>query len=91
MVKPLGTVEEDWMDLDNPLATVTVAVQAEGEDEQTHTLLVGAKNEETQQVLKASNSPYYVMVSEFTINDLFERDRASFLAQPEDEGEQSSE
>jgi hypothetical protein len=91
MVKPLGTVEEDWMDLDNPLATVTVTVQAEGEDKQTHTLLVGAKNEETQQVLKASNSPYYVMVSEFTINDLFERDRASFLAQPEDEAEQSSE
>jgi len=85
MAKPIGLAAEDWMGLDNPLVSITLTTEAEGEGPQTHAILVGGKNEAGEYVMKASSSPYYVWVAGFTVDDLLQRDRASFLAQPEGE------
>ncbi len=85
MVEPIGTEQQDWFEFDQPQATVTVTTNKEGEGEQTFTIQVGAQGEDNNYVVKASNSAYYVSVASFTVEDLLERNRDSFLAKPEGE------
>ena len=86
MLEPLGKMTEDWFNLDAPLATLTATAHPEGGEAQTFTIAVGAKNEDNQHVIKASNSDYYVLVSDFTVQDFIEHTRQDYLAQPEEEG-----
>jgi len=90
MVEPVGKTEEDWFELDQSQATVTVTTNNEDEGEQTFTIRVGAKNEDNQHIVSASTSPYYVLVAEFSVNDFIERDREAYLAQPEEEPSEES-
>lgn len=85
MVEPIGTEQQDWFDLGQPQATVTVTTNKEGEGEQTFTIQVGAQGEDKNYVVKASNSAYYVSVASFTVEDLLKRTRDSFLGGPEGE------
>lgn len=85
MVEPIGIEQQDWFELDQPQAMVTVTTNKEGEGEQTFTIQVGAQGEDNNYVVKASNSAYYVSVASFTVEDLLERNRDSFLAEPEGE------
>lgn len=89
MLRPLGKTEQDDYGLDAPNAVVTVKTLDNEGNEKTHTLRVGAKSEEAagatednSYVVKSSESPYYVRVSEYTVNDFVERTRDDFLQLP---------
>lgn len=87
MVEPLGQTEEASYGLADPLATVTLE-----SDSQTYTLQVGAKDEESGNYsFKASSSPYYVQVAQFTGDNLVNKTRADFLEQPPAEGSSDQE
>ncbi|HQE93310.1 MAG TPA: DUF4340 domain-containing protein [Anaerolineae bacterium] len=78
MQRPLGTTEEAGYGLDAPTAVVTL----KNTDGGIYTLRVGAKFDGTNYVVKSSESPYYVAVTEYNVKSLVESDRTSFLQQP---------
>jgi hypothetical protein len=83
MVRPLGTDEQPAYGLGDPRAVVALTVQTEGEGRETHTLRVGAQDpEDNTYVLASSDSPYFVRVGEFTVQDLVEKGRDDFLVLP---------
>ncbi len=90
MSQPLGQAVEDWFELDAPLAEVTVTTNKEGEDSQTFTILVGAKDEEGNHVLKASNSDYYVTIASYSVDTLISRGRDDYVHIPEETEEDGS-
>lgn len=79
MTKPAGKEEQPGYGLDNPQATVTMKT----DDGQTHILLIGAQDEDSQDYLvKSSDSDYYVWVASFTGNDLKGKTKDDFLLPP---------
>ncbi len=76
--RPLGLTDEASYGLAAPAATVTLTI----EDGSVTTLRVGAKFDGSNYAVKASESPYYVAVTEFNVKPLIENDRAAFLEQP---------
>jgi hypothetical protein len=76
--RPLGLVEEASYGLTEPAATVTIMTADGG----VYTLRVGAKFDGTNYAVKASESPYYVAVTEYNVKPLIENDRAAFLQEP---------
>ncbi len=76
--RPLGLTEEASYGLAAPAATVTLTM----EDGSVTTLRVGAKFDGSNYAVKASESPYYVAVTEFNVKPLVENDRVAFLEQP---------
>lgn len=73
--EPLGLEDSSAYGLAEPLATLVVETE-----EKTITLHVGAFDEESSSyVLKSSESPYYVRVSEFTAKSLVENTREDFV------------
>ncbi|MGC8879897.1 MAG: DUF4340 domain-containing protein [Anaerolineae bacterium] len=91
MLGPLGKSEKEPYGIDKPQAVVTLRTK-EGDQEKRYTLTVGAKleeeiktPEETKRyyyVLRSSESPYFVRISEFLGNNLVNKKRADFLSQP---------
>ena len=78
LAQPIGRTEQADFGLAEPQAVVTLTTA-----DDTYTLQVGAKNAETNNyVLKASNSPYYVWVSEPTASGFVNKTRADFLEAP---------
>lgn len=84
MQTPLGTTAQPEYGLDSPQATVTVGLEREDGSQETISLAVGNPDEDGNYVIKASNSPYYVRVTGFTVDQFLERGRDAFLAQPDD-------
>lgn len=76
--RPLGLTEEASYGFAEPAATVTLTM----EDGSVYTLRVGAKFDGSNYAIKASESPYYVAVTEYNVKTLIENDRAAFLQQP---------
>ena len=87
MRRPLGTELLDRYRLDPPAAVVRLTLsagQGEGEDEDeagvTVQLTVGAADTAGDAyVVKSSESEYYVEVSSFTLSDLVDADRSTFV------------
>jgi hypothetical protein len=83
LVEPLGTQEVSAYGLEAPQAVVTLET-AEG----TQTLRVGAQDAADKSYVVAwSGSPYYVRVSEFSVQDLVAQTREDLLLQPTPEVE----
>jgi hypothetical protein len=76
--RPLGLTEEASYGFAAPAATVTLTM----EDGSVTTLRVGAKFDGSNYAVKASESPYYVAVTEFNVKPLIENDRAAFMEEP---------
>ncbi len=86
LLKYLGTEEKPEYGLDKPAATLTVATS----DGNTITVVIGPKNEEeNNHVVKADNSPFYVSVASYTVEDLLNRKSTDLLA-PVEKAEQST-
>jgi hypothetical protein len=85
LLDPLGTKEESAYGLEAPRAVVTLET-AGG----TQTLRVGAQDaEDNSYVVAWSGSPYYVRVSEFSVQDLVEQTREDLLLRPTPEVEET--
>lgn len=79
MQEPLGTTEEAAYGFDAPRATVTLKTADGG----VTTLRVGGQLAETKNyIVKSSESPYYVVVAEFSVKSLVEDAYADFIQQP---------
>ncbi len=78
MVRPLGKEEQAAYGMDEPNAVVTLETE-----DKTITLRVGAKDPDANSyVVISSESPYYVRVSEYSLNNLVENTRDDFLQAP---------
>jgi hypothetical protein len=82
LLEPLGKTEEAAYGMQPPSAVVTVQTHSDAGDK-AYTLTVGAKDTtDNTYVVKSSESPYYVRVSEYTVKDLVEKTRDGFLQLP---------
>lgn len=78
MTRPLGKTEDPAYGLDKPQAVITLKTA-----DKTYTLSIGAKDDtDNTYVVKSSESPYYVRVSEGLVNTFLEKKRADFLQAP---------
>jgi len=78
MVRPLGKEEQAAYGMDEPNAVVTLEA-----GDKTITLRVGAKDPDANSyVVISSQSPYYVRVSGYSLNNLVENTRDDFLQLP---------
>ena len=78
LMTPLGKTEDPSYGLDSPSAVVTLQT----DDGATHVLTVGSKSaEDNTYVVKSSDSPYYVRVSEYLVSG-HGRERAGQLPDP---------
>src|SRR5690606_14269872 len=83
----LGKSESPEYGLADPLATLTVTTSAAvtettGAEARTTTLLVGAKDDETNTYyLKPSGSEFYVRMAAFTGNEFVNKQRSDFMLQ----------
>lgn len=83
MLRPLGKEEKAEYGLQNPTAILTIKTRSDGEGDKTYTMHVGAKEESSNTyVVISSESPYYVRVSEFTVQDFVENTRDDLLELP---------
>lgn len=80
MTRPLGTQPAPEYGLEQPETTVTVTVADAQGQEQTHTILIGDKDPESNSyVAKASNSDYYVALAAFAGDEIVQKTRADLL------------
>lgn len=78
LTDPLGKEELPAYGLDQPNAVVTIQVA-----DDTVTLVVGAQDEtDSSYVVKSSQSPYYVRVTEFSVQDMVSKTRDDYLLPP---------
>lgn len=87
LTRPLGAEKLAEYALDSPAAVVIVTTQSgEGDAAQrkTITLQVGAQDPaDNSYVVSSSESPYFVRVAEFAVQDFVEKARGDFLARPD--------
>jgi len=78
MERPLGKVEKPEYGMDQPSAIVRLETA-----DTTVTIQVGAQNPDDESyVINSSESPYYVEVASYSVQDLVERTRDGFLELP---------
>jgi hypothetical protein len=78
MVRPLGQETDPSYGLDQPTGTVTLRTA-----DKTITILIGAQSaEDNSYVVKSSESPYYVRVSEYSAKGLLEKTPDDFIVAP---------
>ena len=84
MIRPLGKADKPEYGLGQPTAVVTVKANDDSGGTKTTVLRVGAKDDESNTyVVISSESPYYVRVAGFSVEDFVTRTRQDFLqAQP---------
>jgi hypothetical protein len=83
MLRPLGKEPMPSYGMDAPNAVLVLQARSAEGTATTYMLYVGAKSEEDNSyVVKSSESPYYVRVSEFSVQDWVEKDRQGFLELP---------
>jgi hypothetical protein len=83
LLRPLGVEALPEYGLDSPNATVTIQHADDEGAERTTIFTVGAQDEaDLTWVMKSSDSPYYVQVSQYTAEDLVNWDMDDFLVQP---------
>jgi len=81
MLKPLGKAAKPEYGFEQPTAVVTVVV-SDTASTKVKTLTIGSKDAEGNYPVISSDSPYYVSVSGFLLEQFVNANRASFLAQP---------
>jgi hypothetical protein len=82
MMRPLGIEAEESYGLQEPSVVLVVHALGEEGTATTYVLHVGAQSEEDNSyVLKSSESPYYIRVAEYVVQDWVEKDREGFLAE----------
>lgn len=82
LIEPLGKTEKETYGLQQPGAVITLRTHQDETGDRTHVLTVGAKDAQNNYIVKSSESPYYVRVSEFTVKDFVEKTREGFLQLP---------
>ena len=80
MIRPLGRADKPEYGLAEPKAVVTVNTSDDPGGTKTYVLRVGAKDDESNSyVVISSESPYYVRMASFNVEDFVTRTRQDFL------------
>jgi hypothetical protein len=83
MQRPLGKAEDPAYGMGDPHAVVTVQTRDEEGATATQTLVIGAQDAtDNSYVVKASTSPYYVRVADYSVQDFVQEARTDLLEQP---------
>lgn len=83
MLRPLGKTEQEAYGLKSPSAIVTIKTRDQGGTEKTALLRVGSKDSNDNSfVVNYSESPYYVRVSSYTVQDFVDKARQDFIQLP---------
>lgn len=82
MTEPLGKTEKSEYGFDKPNAVITVEAKDQAGSAKTYTVTIGARLEDSSYVMRSSESPYYVRVSEFSAQDFVSKGHQDFLVQP---------
>jgi hypothetical protein len=83
LTQPLGKKEQDAYGLKSPSAVVTVKTRDQAGTIKTSTLRVGAKDDKDGSfVVISSESPYYVRVAGYGVENFVEKARDYFLQVP---------
>jgi hypothetical protein len=83
LTQPLGKKEQDAYGLESPNAVVTVKTRDQAGTIKTTTLRVGAKDDKDNSfVVISSESPYYVRVAGYSVQNFVEKARDYFLQAP---------
>lgn len=83
LLTPLGTTPLPEYGIDPPTATVTVQRQDAEGNANTYVFTIGAQDpDDNTWVMKSSESPFYVRVSQYTADDLVNWSMDSFIAEP---------
>ncbi|MDQ1300517.1 MAG: hypothetical protein QG637_435 [Chloroflexota bacterium] len=82
MTRPLGKTDQPAYGMAQPAAVVTLKTKKDNQ-EKTITLTIGAKDAgDSTYIVKSSESPYYVKVADYSVNELVTRGKVNFLQQP---------
>jgi hypothetical protein len=82
MTRPLGKADQPSYGMAQPTAVVTLKTKKDTQ-EKTITLTIGAKDAgDSSYIVKSSESPYYVKVNDYSVNELVTRGKVNFLQQP---------
>ena len=88
LLRPLGKEELESYGLKEPTAVVTIQTTAGDSSSTERVLRIGAKDpEETGFIVKSSESPYYVIMAESTVQDFLDKGSDDLL-EPEPEATQ---
>lgn len=88
LLRPLGKEELESYGLKEPTAVVTIQIAAGDSSSTERVLRIGAKDpEETGFIVKSSESPYYVIMAESTVQDFLDKGSDDLL-EPEPEATQ---
>lgn len=83
LLRPLGREDKPEYGMANPSAVVTIRTHSDDEGDKTYTLWVGAQDaEDKSYVIRSSESPYYVRVSEYSVQDLVNYTRDDLIEVP---------
>ncbi len=83
MVEPLGKEANPAWGMDSPQAIVSLSTQPAAGEGKTYELRIGAKDEATNRYyVKFSESPYYVTVAAFSLDDFVNKGLSGFVATP---------
>jgi hypothetical protein len=82
MLRPLGTEPQPSYGMDAPGAVLVLHTRSPEGTETTYMLHVGGRGQDNSYIVKSSDSPYYVLVAEYTAQDWVEKDREGFLELP---------
>lgn len=83
MLRPLGREDQESYGLQRPTAVVTIRTHSDDGGDKTYTLSIGAQDaQDSSYVIKSSESPYYVRVSEFTVQEFVDKARDDYLELP---------
>jgi hypothetical protein len=83
MLRPLGQEEEPAYGLAQPQAVVTVETRTADTGDRDYVLLVGTEGADANSyIVKSSESPYYVEVARFAVEDVVKKSRTDFLQLP---------
>lgn len=83
LVQPLGKETKPEYGMEQPSAVMTVKTQGGEGGDKTYTLKVGAQDPaDKSYVVLSSESPYYVRVSEYSVQDLVQKGKEGFLQVP---------
>lgn len=81
MTRPLGKSDQPSYGMAQPSAVVTLKTKKDNQ-EKTITLTIGAQDAaDNTYIVKSSESPYYVKVNDYSVNELVTRGKTNFLQQ----------
>ena len=81
MIRPLGKEELESYGLEDPVAVVTIVTLDDDGNSREYVVRIGAKDDQGY-VVESSESPYHVLMADFSVSDFVEKGSGDLLEAP---------